>query len=75
MRYLCAMIAAAILAAIATLFVSVPLANAVVRQFTFDSPDQVASLHAAAFMGANLAALLIGWGLGWLIAGRFAQAD
>ena len=42
MRYVCAMVGAIVLALVATLFVSVPLANWVVNSFEFDSPDTVA---------------------------------
>lgn len=70
MRYLIAMAGAIVTALIATLFVSGPLASWTVDQFTFESPDEVADLHAAVFMGANLAALLIGWVIGWLLGGR-----
>jgi hypothetical protein len=73
MRYVFAMAGAIVLALIATLFVSVPIANAVVDRYTFDSPDTVADLHAAVFMLSNLAALLIGWIVGWIIGGRFVR--
>ena len=73
MRYVFAMAGAIVLALIATLFISVPLANMVVDSYTFDSPDTVADLHAAVFMLSNLAALLIGWIVGWMIGGRFAS--
>ena len=75
MRYLIAMLGAVVVAAIATVFVSTPVANWVVRQFEFDSPDSVANLHAAAFMLSNLAALIVGWGLGWVSGGRYAEVD
>lgn len=71
MRYVIAMAVAIVVALLATVFVSSWLANMVVDQFTFESPDTVADLHTAVFMGSNLAALLIGWGIGWLIGGRF----
>jgi hypothetical protein len=41
MRYAIAMITAILFAALATLFLSTPIASWVVRQFTFDSPDTV----------------------------------
>ena len=72
MRYMFAMAGAILVALLATLFVSVPIANAVVDRYTFDSPDTVADLHAAVFMLCNLAALLVGWIVGWLVGGRFA---
>jgi hypothetical protein len=46
----------------------------VVASFTFDSPDDVADLHAAVFMGSNLGALLVGWGIGWLVGGRLVRS-
>ena len=68
MRYLLAMAMAIVFAAIAAIYISSPVASWVVRQFTFDGPDTVASLHAATFMACNVAALvggfLVGWGLG-----------
>jgi vancomycin permeability regulator SanA len=73
MRYVIAMAVAIVVALLATLFVSLPLANWVVRQYTFDSPDTVDDLHRAVFMGSNLVALLIGWGIGWLVGGRFVR--
>jgi hypothetical protein len=72
MRYMFAMAGAILVALLATLFVSVPIANAVVDRYTFDSPDTVADLHAAVFMLCNLAALLVGWIAGWIVGGRFA---
>ena len=70
MRYVIAMAGAVVLALIATLFISIPLANMAVDRTTFDSPDEVADLHTAVFMLSNLAALLIGWIIGWLVGGR-----
>ncbi len=65
MRYLIAMMVAAVAALFATLFLSGPIASAVVRQFTFDSPDSVANLHAAVFMGFNIVCLGLGWVAGF----------
>jgi hypothetical protein len=73
MRYVYAMAGAIVVALLATLFVSVPIANWVVNQFEFDSPDTVADLHSAVFMGSNLAALLIGWAIGWIVGGRLVR--
>ena len=74
MRYVIAMAGAVVAALLVTLFVSVPAANWVVRQYTFDSPDSVEDLHRAVFMGCNLGALLVGWIIGWVIGGRFTRA-
>lgn len=65
------MIGAVVLALLATLFVSSPVASLVVSRFTFDSPDTVADLHAFVFMAMNTVAALVGWGLGWAVSGRF----
>ena len=73
MRYVFAMAGAIVLALLAMLFVSIPLANFAVDRYTFDSPDTVADLHAAVFMASNLAALLIGWIVGWIVGGRFVS--
>jgi vancomycin permeability regulator SanA len=73
MRYLAAMVAAALMALLATLFVSSPVASFVVRQFAFDNPDSVADLHAAVFMGLNLAALALGWVVGWSFGRRWER--
>jgi hypothetical protein len=73
MRYVYAMLAAIVLALVATLFVSTPVANMVVNRYEFDSPDTVADLHAAVFMGCNVTALLIGWVIGWIIGGRLVH--
>ena len=64
---------AIVLALVATLFVSVPIANWVVNLYEFDSPDTVADLHAAVFMSCNLAALLVGWVIGWIVGGRLVR--
>lgn len=72
MRYAIAMITAILFAALATLFLSTPIASWVVRQFTFDSPDTVATLHAATFMVCNIAALTAGFLVGWGLGRRFA---
>jgi hypothetical protein len=73
MRYLVAMIFAATFAAVTTVFLATPVASFVVDKLKFDSPDQVADLHSAVFMGVNLLAMLIGWTLGWAL-GRSLSA-
>jgi hypothetical protein len=74
MRYLIAMCCAVAAAAAATFFLSTPTASWVVRQFTFDSPDSVATLHALVFMLTNLIALVAGFTLGWALGVRFKDA-
>jgi vancomycin permeability regulator SanA len=64
-RYVIAMLCGLAATLAAAVFASGPIASAVVRQFEFDSPDTVAALHTAVFMGANLLALVLGWLIGW----------
>jgi vancomycin permeability regulator SanA len=75
MRYLIAMIAAALMAALAMFFASSRIASWVVSKFVFENPDQVADLHVAVFMGMNVAALVVGWIIGWVIGGKLVGAD
>lgn len=72
MRYVMAMAGAIVLALLAVLFASGPIADMVVERFTFESPDEVADLHTAIFMGSNIVALIAGWALGWFLSGRLA---
>ena len=73
LRYVIAMIVAIVVALLATLYVSPQLASMAVDRFTFDSPDEVGTLEDGVYMLSNLAALLIGWTIGWLIGGRFSK--
>lgn len=75
MRYLIAIIAAIAVALLVTLYISSPIASWVVRQFTFESPDGVADLHALVFMAVNLGGLILGWFIGWVIGGWFHKDD
>ena len=70
MRYLIAMLVAIVVTLLVTVFVSPLLASMAVDRFTFESPDEVGNLEDGVYMLSNLVALLIGWGLGWLIGGR-----
>lgn len=74
MRYLVAMIFAAAFAAVTTVFLATPAASWVVDKLKFDSPDQVADLHSALFLGINLFAMLAGWTIGWAL-GRGLSAN
>ncbi len=71
MRYLIAMITAIVFAGAATFFISSPIASAVVRSMTFESPDAVANLHAAVFMLVNAIALVAGFAVGWGLGAKF----
>ena len=70
MRYLIAMLVAVAVAAVVTVFVSPLLANLAVDRFTFESPDEVGNLEDGVYMLTSLAALLVGWVIGWLVGGR-----
>jgi hypothetical protein len=56
-----------------TVFVSPQLASLAVGRYTFDSPDEMGNLEDGVYMLSNLAALLVGWGIGWLIGGRLVS--
>ena len=73
MRHLLAMATAILVAAVAAITVSAPVASWVVRQYTFDGPDTVAHLHAAVFMACNIAALVAGFMLGWALGWRWRE--
>ena len=73
MRTLVAMGCASAVALFVMLFVASPVASWVVRQLTFDSPDGVADLHGAVFMGLNVIGLAVGWTLGWMLGRRWAD--
>lgn len=75
MRYLLAMVLGALAALAATLTLSGPLASYVVNMFTFDSPDQVSNLEDAVFLVTSIAALIVGFAIGWAIGGRFEEDD
>jgi vancomycin permeability regulator SanA len=75
MRYVIAMVTAAIAALLTSIFLSSPIAGWVVRQYTFDSPDTVASLHAAVFMAVSVTGLVAGFLLGWIGGSRWREAD
>jgi Sec-independent protein secretion pathway component TatC len=72
MRYVIAIVVAVLFVMTAILFFAAPIASFLVRQFTFDSPDTVADLHAAAFLLTAFGALVLGFLVGWLIGRPFA---
>jgi hypothetical protein len=73
MRYLIAMAGAIIVALLASVFVSQPLASMVVDRFTFESPDEVSDLHTAVYMLGNIAGLVVGWAIGWFAGPRLVK--
>ena len=75
MRYLVAMILAAVAALAVTLTISGPFSSFVVGLFAFESPDEVSNLEDAVFMGTSFTALLIGFVLGWALGGNLEEDD
>lgn len=69
MRYVIAMVFAVIAAGLATVFLSSHVADWVVAHQRFDSSDDAENLHMLAFIGSNVAALLVGWLVGWAVGG------
>jgi cytochrome bd-type quinol oxidase subunit 2 len=69
MRYVVAMVFAVIAAALAAVFLSSQVADWVVARQTFESPDEADTMHMLAYMGSNVAALIVGWLVGWVISG------
>jgi hypothetical protein len=73
MRYVIAMVVAIIITLLVTIFVSPLLAGMAVDRFTFDSPDEMGNLEDGVYMLSNLAGLLVGWGIGWVVGGRIVS--
>ena len=74
MRYVVAMVFAIIVAGLATVFLSSHVADWVVSHQRFDSSDDAENLHMLTFIGANVAALLVGWLVGWTVASGRASS-
>ena len=72
-RYILAMVFAAVGAVLATLFLASPAASFATAQFSFESPDEAETIHALAWMGTNVAGLIVGWSLGWLLSGSLVR--
>lgn len=73
MRYLVSMIFALAGLVVAVLFASSAVANWVVAQQSFESPDAAGSMHMLAFIATNFAGLVVGWIVGWLVASPFER--
>jgi putative Ca2+/H+ antiporter (TMEM165/GDT1 family) len=69
MRYLVSIIFAIVGAALAMKFLSGPVADWAALQLKFESSDEAENINQAAFMVVNLAGLIVGWTIGWVIAG------
>ncbi len=74
MRYVVAMVFAFIFAAVAILFFSSPVADWVVSHQAFESSDDAENLHMLVFIGTNVAGLIVGWLMGWVIGGGSDQS-
>lgn len=69
MRYVVAMVFAIIVAGLAAVFLSSSVADWVVAHETFESSDDAENLHMLTFIGTNVVAVLVGWLVGWAVAG------
>jgi hypothetical protein len=70
MRYVVAMVFAIVVAGAAAVFLSSQVADWVVAHQRFESSDDAENLHMLTFIGTNVAALLLGWLVGWTVAGN-----
>jgi len=73
MRYVIALIVAIAFAVAAVLFISAPLASAVVQRWLFQDPDAAARTHVFIFLACTVAGFLLGWFAGWRIGGKRAR--
>lgn len=69
MRTVIAMVCAAIAAAAAMMVFSPTIADTVVASYRFDSSDSVGLAHTVTYMTCNFLGLLLGWSVGWIVAG------
>ena len=69
MRYVIAMLFAVVGAGLAAVFISPHVTTWVLSHMTFESPDDAATMDMLAYMGSNVAGLIVGWLAGWTIAG------
>ena len=75
MRYLVAIILAIVGAWLAMQFLSGPVANWAALQFKFESSDDAENINQLAFMAVNLAGLVVGWTVGWAVAGPLSRGQ
>ena len=75
MRYLISIVAAIICGLATTIFVSSPIASWLVANQVFESPDDVASMHAMIFLLINLVGVIVGWTVGWWVGGKLERSD
>lgn len=75
MRYVIAIVFAALGAFVVSAFVANHGATLLTRNFTFESPDGVATFHSSAFILLSLGGLIVGWIAGFALGGAFASDD
>ncbi|MGE5511463.1 MAG: hypothetical protein ACM31O_09465 [Bacteroidota bacterium] len=73
MRYVIAAVLAIAFAVLAVLYVSTPIASAIVQRQLFSSPDTAAAMHLLIFTASTLAGLLAGWMVGWRLSARLRR--
>ena len=67
MRYVIAMIFAAVGFMLAACFVSSPAADWVVNRLSFESPDDADNLHMLVWIASNVGGMILGWLAGWVV--------
>jgi hypothetical protein len=75
MRYLVAIIFAIAGAALAFNFLSGAVADWAALQFKFESSDGADNMNQLAFMATNILGLIVGWAVGWTIAGPLSKGQ
>ena len=75
MRYFVAILFAIVGAALAFVFLSGPVADWAALQFKFESSDDAENVNQLAFMAVNLGGLIVGWTIGWAIAGPLSRGQ
>ena len=75
MRYVVAILFAVAGAALAFAMASGPIADWAVARQTFESSDDAENLHQMAFLAVNLAGLIAGWTIGWVLATKLKEDD
>ena len=73
MRYVVAMIFALVGAFLTMWFLSGAVASWAVAHMSFESPDQNDNWFDAVFMAMNILGLIVGWGIGWAVAGSLGR--
>ena len=69
MRYVVAMVFAIIGFGLAAVFLGSQVADWVLARQGFESPDDADNMHMMVYLGTNAAGLVVGWLVGWALAG------